>query len=71
MARSRKTCLRCGRCGDASEKWPGLLLRMKFTGETNSDFANESLSPRAPKAQLYPPHRQTTNVIESHPAIAK
>ncbi len=44
---------------------------MKFTGETNSDFANESLSPRAPKAQLYPPHRQTTNVIESHPDIAK
>lgn len=47
---------------------------LKFTGETNSDFANGKLKPGAPKAQLYhlvQDPRQTTNVIEAHPDIAK
>jgi hypothetical protein len=47
---------------------------LKFTGETNSDFAIGKLKPGAPKAQLYhlvQDPRQTTNVIEAHPDIAK
>lgn len=47
---------------------------LKFTGETNSDFANGKLKPGAPKAQLYhliQDPRQTTNIIEAHPDIAK
>jgi hypothetical protein len=47
---------------------------LKFTGETNSDFANGKLKPGAPKAQLYhlsDDPRQSTNVIEAHPDIAK
>ncbi|MBL9130765.1 MAG: hypothetical protein JNG86_06170, partial [Verrucomicrobiaceae bacterium] len=47
---------------------------LKFTGETNSDFANGKLKPDAPEQQLYKlsdDPRQTKNVIREHPEIAK
>ncbi|MBL9183764.1 MAG: arylsulfatase [Verrucomicrobiaceae bacterium] len=47
---------------------------LKFTSETNSDFANGKLKPDAPEQQLYnlsDDPRQTTNVIREHPEIAK
>jgi arylsulfatase A len=47
---------------------------LKFTGETNSDFANGKAVPNAPEQQLYhlaSDPSQTRNVIRDHPDIAK